>query len=408
MTTIVISDSVLLLGASLILLAAIAYWVYKSILPKRVKQFLSQLQPFLRMSRAFDEHDLNGADLASIDLQLEKLGKGKWNKMRLKALQYINELGVALTKKQTVKLANLLQYQKEKVVLYEAVRLLCKNAESLNQEDLEIDRQAPSDDVIKRLKRWAPGLLIWAAEIVAFVLIQPLLDRLQINVVGAIAVLAIFVGILPSFRLAASWPSLFISMSIVVAIVSGCFWYLIEQKHSGFCDVSGRPFVKAGFKDFGMSIQYPLWLTTDEIDSNGAQGKQIIVEIEEGESSEFDLKCENDIVHFRNKSGDLDPFPIAVEESGTRCYELYIQVANRDTFNDYTTAVLTPTVYFPGQADFLSADEFTFEIALEPPIWRLFRDICFRITGFSGGGGGIFAVLWLLVPKNIRERVRKK
>lgn len=390
---------------------AVAYWIYTAVLPKRKRQFLQQLRPFWKISRLFDQGNAEAAwDAASIDIQLDKLVKGRRYKTRQDAIRhiraYLGQQNARLTKEQATRLCNLLSDQKHDRVRYEATRLLCDNAESLLQDDVEYEQGPSLADFQDRLGRWLPALLIWASEILTFVLTWRLLDQLEIHTLVLIAVVAVLVGILPSLTLAASWVSFLISVSIVVAVVSGSFWYVADRKHTQLERVSARPFIDEGIEELQMSITYPKWLTTDQIDSDDTKGRQIVVEVDEADQAEFFLDYDCTVVHIRDDDDTFDPFPITVEGSGLQRFELYLQAADRNAFGVSATTI-TPTLQLAGRAERLQAEELKLEVEMEDPIWREFRDICRLITEGSGGGGGALAAIWFLVPKRIRKRIRR-
>jgi hypothetical protein len=416
-------------GSGLLLIFWIAHWIHSAFISGSRyfdREDREEAKQQARISKALERNDGEAAsDTANIDLKLEKLKKGTPYDTRRLALQhveaYLGEYDVGLTEKQARTLVDLLSYQKEDDVLYNALRLLCRYKEVIKPgeenvehnymaagtEDKEEEKEERKGEgegekqTSQWLRHWWPALQVWVTEFLVLVGISGWLDNMSdVGLISTITLSLVVAGF-PIIKIVSHWRDRIIWWLAILALISMGFSRFAEKKHNEqITTCVGTPLSEYG-SDFTLQIIYPEWLTIDDLDSDGARGKQVVLKIENGKDVGIRLDYQFDTIRVRDADENLDIFPLIIEDDSERNREFYVQVADEKALSG-GTAVITPLLTYGFSNPPVVAENLTMGIRLERPIWRTLHEISQTIAGVSSTGS-ILGILLTLLRKVLRE-----
>lgn len=362
-----------------------------------------------RASHAFKKEDERAWDKVA-DAKLEELGAHRYEK-RKQALDYLEH--VQPTKKLAAKLVGVLPHQHRHPHLQARVAcFLCRTLEALNQKKTDDKNVRSESSPEKMLRAWGMSLAVWIADAVWFWLLWGILDQLPISVVGPIALIVFVLAFLPLLTVITGCISRVIAASVVMAIVSACFWFFADTMHTETSCLEQS--LCSHDDDWVVSIQHPQWLTADDVDPGKdpeRHGGHVVVNVTEGTLTYFSLHYDSRLIRIRGTDGNLYTLPISQTQPIKTPFEFFLQVTDKAAFSDATadpgaTTFITPVLKSDSLAHAVSVDELALSIKLEPPAWRVFRDV-FRAISGTGGSAGAIGTLLLWLYQYIREQKRE-
>jgi hypothetical protein len=249
-----------------------------------------------RVDRAWEEGDAERAWDEIADAKLEELSAHYYD-TRERALDYLEN--VEPTRKLAIRLVEVLPRQHRLKVRTKMACLLCKTLQAmLLREDME-DREESEPLFREKVRALCFASAIWITEVIWFAAmwVWNRLDQMPVSLVLLAAVVAVVVAFLPVTRIVRSKSSRANSFLIILAVIFGGLWLYSETRHTGVESVA-YTLDEYGLSDVHVQIDYPKWLTMDDIDDCK---KPVVALVSDDSLPVMSFLIEKDKVYTKNR-----------------------------------------------------------------------------------------------------------
>jgi hypothetical protein len=299
------------------------------------------------------------------------------------------------------KLIEILPKQRHKDLQERMLRLLCKTYVNLlkeKKETLTANSTAPSEEKAT-IKEWGIAISIWLTEIFLITIswlkvITP--SFTQVLFVG----LLLFVGMIGAVRIVIKdWRRFGKVALVAIALLLAILHFYSKSTHTGVHHVNVTSLQGYSLADVGISINYPTWLTADDVDLS----KKIVSVLVRGNKSVtkdpltllFDYNPA--VLKITDKTGKTisSRFDLPMGNPSGEPQEFYLQVLDRKALQ-YALPTTTITTQIETKAvKRQKVAELSLEVQLENPFWKDLRDLFLFLSPLSFGGG----VFWFILDR---------
>ena len=343
-------------------------WLLRWLLAVRDNLYLKHISP-RRIDDALGREDANLADEEQFNAKLAQLSAWRYDDKEL-AVGYFENVAPPnerAAKRLVETLIKVLPHQHRRSTQARMACLLCKVLR-------------PQKDGKKEPARrdWSLIISAWLIEIVLVVMSWPNLIRLPMWNTALVGLAVFIVTFFPLVAIVRDRRRILQLAVAAVGIVSAGLWAFSDYAHT-------RILIKRhqldAYGKIAVEISYPSWLTTDDIDS--CTNKAIILSLVGNASSAtrvitISLNYDHAVLLPVNKKGDaISPvFPIVATEPFAQPVEFCLRPKDRHVLSKQMTAI-TPHVESPISSEqAVPIKELAFDIQLEDPTWKIFREIC--------------------------------
>jgi hypothetical protein len=299
------------------------------------------------------------------------------------------------------KLIEILPKQRHKDLQERMLRLLCKTYVNLlkeKKETLTANSTAPSEEKAT-IKEWGVAISIWLTEIFLITIswlkvITP--SFTQVLFVG----LLLFVGMIGSVRIVIKdWRRFGKVALVAIALLLAILHFYSKSTHTGVHHVNVTSLQGYSLADVGISINYPTWLTADDVDLS----KKIVSVLVRGNKSVtkdpltllFDYNPA--VLKITDKTGKTisSRFDLPMGNPSGEPQEFYLQVLDRKALQHALPTTTITTQIETKAVKRQKVSELALEIQLENPFWKDLRDLFLFLSPLSFGGG----VFWFMLDR---------
>jgi hypothetical protein len=299
------------------------------------------------------------------------------------------------------KLIEILPKQGGKDLQERMLRLLCKTYVNLlkqKKETLTADNTAPSGEKAT-IKEWSIAISIWLTEIFLitlswFKVIAP--SFMQILFVG----LFLFFVMIGALRIVIKdWRRFGKVTLLAIAFLLAILYLYSKSTHTGVRHVNVDSLQAYRLSDVGVCINYPNWVTADDIDLN-KKAVSVLVRGNKSVTTDtltlfFDYNPAVLKIIDKNGKAISSKFELTMGNPSGEPQEFYIQALDRKALEHalptttITTQIETKTVKRQ------KVPELALAIQLENPFWKDLRDLFLFLSPLSFSGG----VFWFLLDR---------